>query len=1074
MRYRLLPTLIACSCFVSALAQEVDFKVEPGPVKVVNGIADIRFDYTRTPGVTVQEVRFDLVGSNHTYDMSAALSEDVVARLRYDASGKVRFPLTVRYLPEDTYTGRLSLRVVDHTGNGTLMGGGSIMTKAPVKQGDYTFSYRWCSLTGGHNAMVRIQGMPDSSPRTWDFYFTQAGGNKLKLMRVRSTPKGRFWEGLATIVMDGVEPRQWHTMEITCKGNRITATVDGKHTVSYQDKDNLYKTGGVGFWLGEGSTAIDDVKLTTLEDGKVLLEDDFRGDKVKDHWRVFAGSWRVTPGGLHFPPARDLAPFKVDHGGRTFDFPHTEIRRENDANPVYVDGHRLLPMMLSFSAIHKAPTRAASYALPRRASLAGMPVLVPTMADFIKLDKDGKLDFTQFDHVMTRLVTACPDSYILPRLSLPTPPVVPRGERLEMAHGIGQPYDKDSKASAMRRFCPFSTASESYRQYVLSKIDELLEHVRRQPYGPRILGMTICGAGYEGNWGQPSGPYGSIVDISPAMRQAFGEFLREKYGDEAALRKAWNDPDASMDLPVPPNIQERTEADYLGFRHPTNPARQKVRDWKAFYGSCVSRRILLPLFDRINELAPNTFMGRFGLFVMPTSRSTFDGGVLSRGRPAWEDRASSLSSHPAIKFIVGCMTGSRRAGGESIYTNAVWESARLHGKVAMAEADIRTVQSWQSHRRNPTYYESLQVMRREFAHAIVTRRMALWYFDMQIGWFDHPAFNAEVAAQAALGRRVLEMPHRNVSETALVYASTGMAGWVGWLDKPLSPGEDVPRDTWEFTGDVVRGTFNTVTRVATARDLIRASDLLHPEVRDYKLYLFPQLFNTNKTMRRHVQDLVRTRGKTAYFAYAAGIRTEDSLGLENMRELTGIEIAVDETRAPMTCTTVEGDHPMLAGIEPGSQLGNPRAKMPRFYVTDPDAIPLARWADGKVAVAVKKVGRGTVVYSAVPVTQQWFYRNLTQLSGAHVFAEDNMWFDADNSFMVLHTGGGKQAPKAVKLPRPVSVVVDLATGKTIAENTDTFTADIPPKSTGFYYYGDQPAWVRGLSLGVISKDEPTR
>ncbi|MFW5799085.1 MAG: hypothetical protein ACOCXX_05445, partial [Planctomycetota bacterium] len=752
-------------------------------------------------------------------------------------------------------------------------------------------------------------------------------------------------------------------------------------------------------------------------------------------------------------------------GERQSGFPSVVVRRETDASLLYVNDRPVVPLILSFSTLNKMPNFPEAYRLPRRAALGGMPILAPVISRLIETRPDGTIDYSRFDTAMTQLVMAAPEAWIFPRFKVPDPPSVPRDEQMQMAHGPNEPLDELSKASQMQRFIGTSTASTTYRQFVLENIDEVMEHIQSQPYATRIIGMTLTGGGYEGNWGTPSGKFGTVVDISPAMYELFGSWLKQKYGTEAACAKAWGMEAVDFNRPPMPERRDRTASDVAGFRDPTKPHTRWVHDFGEFYGWHMSELILQPLWRKLHEISPDTFWGRFGLFTF----NWHQGGIGRKGRPA----ERLLIDNPGMQHVVGCLTyGDRKAGGVSIYTNSAWESLRLRNRIAIGEADIRTVQGRAGHRREASYYDTLQTMRREFGHAVITKRMGLWYYDMWLGWFDHPIFLEEFNAQAAVARRARAVAHRTIGQTLIVSDLGGLRNFGSWTGKPMAGPEYPPRESQLFIRMLGLDMDQSMMRVGTPRDKVVLPDLWNPDLRDYNLYIFKTTYDADAKIRGKIHQLLDD-GKTVFMTWAAGLTDETGIGTDRMSTLLGMTVKTDGQFAPMACKTVKLDHPLLKELPEGTVLGNPGARAARFWIEESDDLTvLARYDDGKVALAVKAMGKGHMVYSAVPISQPAFLRNLSRFAGNHLFIEEPDAFYADNHFIVLHTRRGGGGKRTIRLPHRVGTVYDLVTGRVVAHDTDHFTVELPEKTTGIWYYGNQPEQVRGVSLGPATpRDE---
>ena len=106
----------------------------------------------------------------------------------------------------------------------------------------------------------------------------------------------------------------------------------------------------------------------------------------------------------------------------------------------------------------------------------------------------------------------------------------------------------------------YSFARKHGRQDGTKALQEFCDEVDTLPFADRIIGYFLA-AGGTSEW-YPVNPLeiwdkGLYADFSPAFRKEYTRILKEKYGTEEALRKAWNDPAASFDKPYIPTLEER-------------------------------------------------------------------------------------------------------------------------------------------------------------------------------------------------------------------------------------------------------------------------------------------------------------------------------------------------------------------------------------------------------------------------------------------------------------------------------------------------------------------------------------
>ena len=75
-------------------------------------------------------------------------------------------------------------------------------------------------------------------------------------------------------------------------------------------------------------------------------------------------------------------------------------------------------------------------------------------------------------------------------------------------------------------------------------------------------------------------------------------------------------------------------------------------------------------------------------------------------------------------------------------------------------------------------------------------------------------------------------------------------------------------------------------------DTYSFADLASGNIRDYKMYFFPNLFYITPEKRAVIEKL-KAAGKMVVFLYAPGYLTADGASLESMSDLTGMKIRQD-------------------------------------------------------------------------------------------------------------------------------------------------------------------------------------
>ncbi len=729
-----------------------------------------------------------------------------------------------------------------------------------------------------------------------------------------------------------------------------------------------------------------------------------------------------------------------------FPFPQVRLERTGGSLRLMIDGRPQAPLFYAFARTHYVARHGGFdyeadvvYDQIRRVYDAGIRLFHPCMPE-IGYGPDFRFDFTAFDTVLRRLVETCPEAWFQLRIIIPPPPL-PADERILVSRRPGD--TSDAKAFAV--FDQISLFSETYAAYAPEAMAKILDHIAALPQAGRVIGAVICGAGFEWNWGNPGGGWGTMMDICPAVTRAFGLWLERKYGTREALRAAWDDPSANFSAPPLPGLEDRTHSDLGGFRDPARGPSRWIQDFLDCYNDQPTR-LLTGIFDRLAPSpstihpAPSTIPPLFhGVFHLATMNTAYCGVQTMPGvfRPILE--------HPALGFVTNCLTYcDRKAGGVSVYMNTAIHSHLLHGKLAIGEADIRPSTNpdpW----NEASLDDAIQSMRREFAAMLLCQRQGIWYFDMTGGWFDHPRLLAELSHQARVARESMDVPHTSVSEALIVLENRSWK-YFGLADHPLARKTIWSGENQQILSDMTQDNIERLMRLGAPVDTIVTEDFGHPELGEYKLLVFPFSFLCEPDTRAAIHRRVEA-GATALFLYAAGIVDGETASLDHMERLLGMRVRVDAP-APLVATLDEAvarEHG-ISGRD--RQIGNPRTEHFRYVIDDPRAEPLARYDDGSVAAAMVPRGKGRIILSAVPAATAALYKLAARLAGVHPYSDTDDALYASGGFLVIHTREG--GAKRLRFPRTVAKVTEVFSGEVVARQVREIVVDLPARTTAVY------------------------
>ena len=334
--------------------------------------------------------------------------------------------------------------------------------------------------------------------------------------------------------------------------------------------------------------------------------------------------------------------------------------------------------------------------------------------------------------------------------------------------------------------------------------------------------------------------------------------------------KAWRQAHGMAEAPVPAfeRIDRASLDNFL-----RDPATERdVIDYAQFTGDTVADAVL-GFAAKTRALIPKERqIGMFFGYILE----------LTHARLVWAGHLEyeRLYASPDIDFFISPGTyGDRPMGGGSgfMVPNG---TRRLNGKGFLHEIDHRT----------PTYncnldeYVSIGWMvpwkdqaetdaglKREFSLAIVNQA-SLWCFDMWGGVFKTPETMRLVGQAKRLWDAYAALPLKTRAEVALVV-------------DPQSA--RLVNDQNPLAGQIYQATRNKLNRLGAPFEVFSFNDLARADLSQYKMFVFPGLFELTPEKAEVLHRVVLNKGRTAVFAYAPGLSDGRTLDVARVKELTG-------------------------------------------------------------------------------------------------------------------------------------------------------------------------------------------
>lgn len=171
-----------------------------------------------------------------------------------------------------------------------------------------------------------------------------------------------------------------------------------------------------------------------------------------------------------------------------------------------------------------------------------------------------KFDFSQLDQRAMTFLNAAPDARLIIRLVMSAPVWWCRQhpeETVKIRKEDGTITEFFAYTNRNQPNPAPSWASELWRRDTLAALEKLIRHVETSPYADRVAGYHL-GSGPTDEWLLwTDRKQGGRSDFSTPNIRKFRAWLREKYGSDEALRRAWNNAAVTLDTAEIPDTRSR-------------------------------------------------------------------------------------------------------------------------------------------------------------------------------------------------------------------------------------------------------------------------------------------------------------------------------------------------------------------------------------------------------------------------------------------------------------------------------------------------------------------------------------
>jgi hypothetical protein len=393
---------------------------------------------------------------------------------------------------------------------------------------------------------------------------------------------------------------------------------------------------------------------------------------------------------------------------------------------------------------------------------------------------------------------------------------------------------------------------------------------------------------------------------------------------------------------------------------------------------------------------------------------------------------------PDIDFVMSPSTYSDRGlGGGSGFMTAV-DSVKLHGKLYIDQADIRTLHATDPIGKVDTLRDSVSVLRREFSNTVVNGVAPQW-FDFGNGWIAGDARLMQSIGQMwQIAKQLQQTPRDTMDALNSLAVITGEKSILYTrVDSDLN---------YVATSQQIAG----LNRSGAAWDNYLLSDL--PKIGKYRVYLFVNCFDITAAQQKYIDQNLKKNGNVLVWINAAGLLRSEAGSTygqaiydpKRMNEITGFNLK-QLPDGQLATRLLPGDHPLQRGVGDGITFGNSRVTGSRFAVQD--GVALGRFNDNdQTALAVKRFDNWTSIYSSSPNLPATLLQNIAMLGKVPVVneREGDVTYVSKNLFAVHSLGGGE---RTFRVEARHKTAQELFSGKAYPVQNGQFTAVVPEGGT---------------------------
>ena len=268
---------------------------------------------------------------------------------------------------------------------------------------------------------------------------------------------------------------------------------------------------------------------------------------------------------------------------------------------------------------------------------------------------------------------------------------------------------------------------------------------------------------------------------------------------------------------------------------------------------------------------------------------------------------------------------------------------------------------------------------------------ACWWFDLWGGWYDDEAFLKLFAEMQKIGDETLRHPRKSAAQIAVfldehAYEAVpyGVSHWGGKFAWLLAQKAEL-----EKTG--------------TPFDFYLQDEIASLDLSPYRMLVFLNPFALSDEQRRTIRERCMTDERLLVWLCAPAL-VGDRISLDNVSSLLGMSFGMEPSR-PKTKVALS--------LPEGSSSYEGADVSPFLYVTDGADDVWGQTPEGRIVVAVKRIGESRNLFVSMPPLPWKTFQQFAKRAGVHILLTC-----ADKRYIVKYAACQETRPQSVVVQMP--------------------------------------------------------